>query len=142
MRGVFALCVHVDLLLFVRPAIHVGDQLVRTRRKIHSKRRAAARFSVYKNLRAAGFAGDICDRANEREGSTGSLATLHFDVTAHFPTAAAGDDRIFAGGKIVYRLRRHAVAGNPTVVACYPKLRAGRLGLELKRAFTPHELKW
>src|SRR5207245_6134171 len=142
MRSVFPLRGNVDLLLFIRPAIKVCDYLVRTRGQIQAQRRAAARFSVHKNLRAARFTGDAYDRADKGERFGRGLGAFHFDFIAHFPIAAAGDDRIFTGWKIGHRLWRHAFAGNLTVFASERKLRARGFGLDLKRAFTSHESKW
>src|SRR5206468_10264971 len=139
---VLALRVNIDLLLFIRPTIKVRDHFVRTRRQIQAQRRAAARFSVHKNLRAAGVTDDICDCAYIRERFVRGLAALPFDVAAHFPIAAAGDNRISTGWKSAYRLRRDAFTGNLTVFTSKRELSPGRFGLDLKRSFTSHESKW
>ena len=114
---------------------------MRTRGQIQAKGRAAARFSVHENLRAAGFTGDVNDRADKGERFNRGLATLHFDVVAHFPIAAPGDDRILTGWKIGYRFRRDAFAGNLPVFTSQRKLRPGRFGLDFKPSPTPHESK-
>ena len=93
------------------------DQFVRTRRQIQTERRAPSRLSIHENLGAAGFAGNVCERPNKREGFIRRVAALHVDVAAHFPVAVAGDDRVFAGWKISYGLRRYAFARNLPVLA-------------------------
>ena len=67
-------------------------EFVCARREIQAKWRASVRFSVHKNLGAAGFTGDVCDRADESERFTRGVAALHFDVASHFPIAPAGHD--------------------------------------------------
>src|SRR4029077_1362240 len=107
----------VNSLLFVRPPVQMRDQLVQTRRQIQMDWRASSRLSVHENLGATGFAGNVCECPNKREGFIRRVATLHLDVAAHFPVAVGRDDRVFAGWKISYGLRRYAFTRNLTVLA-------------------------
>src|SRR6476619_7234408 len=103
--------------------------------------RASSRLSVHENLGATGFAGNVCECPNKREGFNRPVATLHLDVATHFPVAVARDDRIFAGWKISYGLRGYAFARNLTVLASQRKLRSGRIGLDFKSPFASHKSK-
>src|SRR5207247_5669362 len=107
----------INPLLFIRPPVQMRDQFVRTRRQIQMDWRASSRLSIYENLGAAGFTGNVCKRPNKREGFIRRVAVLHIDVAAHFPVPVARDDRVFAGWKISYGLRRYAFARNLTVLA-------------------------
>ena len=107
----------VNRLLFVRPPLQMRDQFVRTRRQIQIDWRASSRLSIHENLGAGGFAGNVCDRSNKREGLIRRVATLHVDVAAHFPVPVAREDRVFPGWKISHGLRCYAFARNLTVLA-------------------------
>ena len=61
MRCVVSLRGDVNLFLFVRPAVQMRDQFVRTRRQVQAERRAPSQLSIDENLSAAGFAGDVCE---------------------------------------------------------------------------------
>src|SRR4029077_4811218 len=102
----------VHPLPFIRPPVQMRDQLVRTRRQIQMDWRASSRLSVHENLGATGFARNVCECPNKREGFIRRVATLTLDVAPHFPVVVARDDRVFAGGKITYGLRSYAFARN------------------------------
>src|SRR4029077_17200534 len=107
----------VNPLLFVRPPVQMRDQFVRTSGQIQTERRPPPRLLIHENLGAAGFAANVCERPNKREGFVRRVAALYLDVAAHFPVAVAGDDRVFAGWKTIYALRGYAFARNLPVVA-------------------------
>src|SRR6266404_9995579 len=116
-------------------------QVVRTRRQLKPQWRAAARFSIYRNLGASWLARDVCCRANKRERLVRCFSTCHLNVVAHFPITAMRNHRIFSGRKIDNRLRRRALARNLTVFTSKRKLRASWLRLDFESRFAPNEMK-
>ena len=116
MHCVVSLRDDINVLLFVRPAVQMRDQIVRASGQIQTERRAPARLSIHENLGTTRLACNVCERANKCERFIRCLAALHLDVAAHFPVALTRDDRVFAGWEICYDLRRYAVAQNMSIV--------------------------
>ena len=116
-----------NALLFVGPAVKMGNKIMHPSRQIDLHRSFTTGFAVDRNLSAHWFTRDLDWPINERECLSSNLTTRNVYGIMDFPIASADQQRIFASRQTAQFHRSNAVANNLTILAAQADLRSDRV---------------